>query len=148
MAKVKVQRSAGGITYREVDGQMMVVLIATKEGKVWGLPKGQIEEGEEPTAAALREVREETGLTSELVADLGHIEYWYRDSDSKILFHKFVHFFLLRYTSGDVSQHGWEVDEARWFPVEDALDKISYDDEREVLLRGQERWENLSHEDH
>jgi 8-oxo-dGTP pyrophosphatase MutT (NUDIX family) len=148
MGKVQVQRSAGGVTYREVDGQMMVVLIATKQGKVWGLPKGQIEESEEPLAAALREVREETGLTSECVADLGRIEYWYRDSESTVLFHKFVHFFLFRYTGGDVGQHGWEVDEARWFSIDDAVDSISYDDEREVLLRGRERWESLSHEDH
>jgi len=145
MAKVEVQKSAGGVTYREVDGQMMVVLIATKEGRAWSLPKGQVEENEDPLEAALREVREETGLSSECVADLGHIEYWYRDSDSKILFRKFVHFFLLRYTGGDVSKHGWEVDEARWFSIDDAVDSISYDDEREVLLRGRERWKTLTH---
>jgi 8-oxo-dGTP pyrophosphatase MutT (NUDIX family) len=107
MARVGVQRSAGGVIYQERDGEMWVTLIATKGGRVWGLPKGLIEEGEEPLQAAAREVQEESGLEGESVADLGHIEYWYRDANSKVLYHKFVHYFLLRYTSGDVADHGW-----------------------------------------
>jgi 8-oxo-dGTP diphosphatase len=71
MAKAKVERSAGGVVYRDSEGQMMVVLIATRERAVWGLPKGQIEKHENRLEAALREVREETGLRTEHVADLG-----------------------------------------------------------------------------
>jgi 8-oxo-dGTP diphosphatase len=144
MAKAKVERSAGGVVYRDSEGQMMVVLIATRERAVWGLPKGQIEKHENRLEAALREVREETGLRTEHVADLGYIEYWYRDSDSKVLYHKFVDYFLLRYVSGDVSEHGWEVDEARWLSIDEAMDRISYDNERKVLQRAQQSWGSLS----
>jgi len=146
MARAKVQRSAGGVIYQDREGEMWVALIATKDGKVWGLPKGLREEGEQPLDAAAREVREESGLQGESVADLGPIEYWYRDSNSKVLYHKFVHYFLLRYSGGDVAHHGWEVDDARWFSFRDALDAISYENERQVLLSARERWSNLRRE--
>jgi 8-oxo-dGTP pyrophosphatase MutT (NUDIX family) len=146
MARVDVQRSAGGVIYQKREGEMWVTLIATKGGRVWGLPKGLIEEGEEPLQAATREVREESGLQGESVADLGHVEYWYRDVKSKVLYHKFVHYFLLRYVSGDVADHGWEVDEARWFSFDNALDAISYENERRVLVSGRERWSSLPSE--
>jgi 8-oxo-dGTP pyrophosphatase MutT (NUDIX family) len=146
MARIKVQRSAGGVLYQEREGEMWVALIATKGGSVWGLPKGLIEEGEDPLQAATREVGEESGLQGESVADLGPIEYWYRNSHSKVLYHKFVHYFLLRYVRGDVADHGWEVDEARWFSLDNALDAISYENERRMLVTARERWSSLPRE--
>lgn len=144
MTRATVQRSAGGVIYREREGEMWVVLIATRGGKTWGLPKGLIEKGENPLEAAVREVAEEAGLRGDPVADLGHIEYWYRDFKSKGLYHKFVQYYLLEYVGGDVADHGWEVDEARWFPIGGALETVSYENEREVLSSAQERWRDLS----
>ena len=146
MARVQVQRSAGGVIYQEREGEMWVTLIATKGGRVWGLPKGQMEVGERPLEAAVREVSEEAGLRGEPTADLGQIEYWYRDANSKVLYHKFVHYFLLRYVNGDVANHGWEVDEAHWFSLDNALDTISYENERRVLVTARERWSSLPHQ--
>jgi len=146
MARVKVQRSAGGVIYQDREGEMWVVLIATKGGRVWGLPKGLVEEGEEPLDAATREVREESGLEGDTVAELGQIEYWYRDAKGEVLYHKFVHYFLFRYSGGDVADHGWEVIEARWFSFDDAFDAISNENERQVLLSARERWSNLRRE--
>lgn len=143
MAKARVQRSAGGVICQQRGGEMWVALIATKEGRAWGLPKGLIEKGEKPLATALRETVEETGLQSEPVADLGHIEYWYRDSTTKILYHKFVHYYLLSHTGGDVSEHDWEVDQARWFPIDEAIEQCSYENEREVLAKAKEEWNRL-----
>ncbi len=143
---VRVQRSAGGVIYQERHGGMWVALVATKGGTVWGLPKGLIESGEQPLEAAIREVQEEAGLRGQYVADLGYIDYWYRDSNSKGLYHKFVHYFLLRYVRGEVAQHGPEVDEARWFPVGEALERVSYENERRVLMSGQEGWTRLRRE--
>jgi 8-oxo-dGTP pyrophosphatase MutT (NUDIX family) len=143
MAKASVQRSAGGVVYQDRGGEMWVALIATKEGQAWGLPKGLIEKGEKPLATALRETEEETGLQGEPVADLGYIEYWYRDSATKILYHKFVHYFLLSNTGGDFRDHDWEVDQARWFPVDEAIERCSYENEREVLAKAKEEWNRL-----
>ena len=95
------------------------------------------------SAAALREVMEETGLSGDPEADLGHIEYWYRDSKSQALCHKWVQYYLLRQVGGDVAEHGWEVDEARWFRIDEALDRVSYENEREVLSRAREQWSTV-----
>lgn len=144
MAKAQIQRSAGGVIYQERQGKMWVALIATKEGKVWGLPKGIVERGEKPLETALREVKEESGLQGEPVADLRYIEYWYRDSASKVLYHKFVHYYLLSHTGGDVSEHDWEVDEAQWFTIEEAIERASYESEKDVLSKAREEWNKLA----
>lgn len=143
MAKVQVQKSAGGVVYQVRDGQMWVALIATRGGEVWGLPKGLVEKGEKPLQAALREVKEEAGLRGEPVEDLGYIEYWYRDFAAQVLYHKFVHYYLLSHVGGDISDHDWEVDEARWFPIEDAIERASYENERKVLVKAEDEWRRL-----
>lgn len=130
--------------YQNRGGEMWVALIATKEGTVWSLPKGLVEKGEKPLDTALREVEEEAGLQSEPVVDLQYIEYWYRDSGSKILYHKFVHYYLLSHTGGDVSDHDWEVDEARWFPIDEAIERCSYEKERAVLVKARQEWARRS----
>jgi 8-oxo-dGTP diphosphatase len=144
MARVKVQKSAGGVVYQEKGGKMWVALIATKGGQVWGLPKGLVERGEQPLDTALREVEEEAGLQGEPVADLGYIEYWYRDSKAEVLYHKFVHYYLLSHAGGDVSEHDWEVDEARWFSIEEAIEWASYENEKGVLIKAKEEWDTLA----
>jgi 8-oxo-dGTP pyrophosphatase MutT (NUDIX family) len=144
MTRAVVLRSAGGVIYQEREGEMWVALIATQGGSVWGLPKGMIEEEETPLEAAVREVAEETGLRGDRVADLGYIEYRYRDPESNVLFHKFVDYYLLKYLDGDVRDHGWEADEARWFTIDGALAAASYENERKVLNRAIESWRNLS----
>jgi 8-oxo-dGTP pyrophosphatase MutT (NUDIX family) len=143
VAGAKVQRSAGGVVYRDREGKMWVALIATKGGEVWGLPKGVVEKGENALDTALREVEEESGLRGEPKANLGYIEYWYRDPETRVLYHKFVHYFLLSHAGGDVSEHDWEVDEARWFPIEEAIERVSYENERNVLSRAMEEWGEL-----
>jgi 8-oxo-dGTP pyrophosphatase MutT (NUDIX family) len=117
-----------------------VVLIAT-QGRLavrWGLPKGLIRKSETPDQAAVREVREETGLRAEIEARLPPVDYWFYwkrggVNGTKVRHHKQVDFFLMRALSGDLSDHDAEVLEARWFPLKDALAQLSFDSEREVL---------------
>ncbi len=133
---------------------MYVALIATKgiqpEGSPrrerWGLPKGIVEKGEDPAQTALREVAEETGLSGEIVDKLGYVEYWYRSPEDKILYHKFVDFYLLSYKGGDIREHDWEVEQARWFPVEEAIERAAFDNERDILRKAKERWEQKKDE--
>lgn len=129
--RVKTEISSGGVIYRRNDGKIEIVLISTRGGRTLSLPKGLIEPGENPEQAAIREVQEETGCRGEIEDFLGKIEYWYSLEGAKI--HKFVYYYLIKYTSGDVNLHDREVEQASWFDIEQAIEKASYENEREVI---------------
>jgi len=131
--------SAGGVVYRGAGEDIEVVLASrrTRRGDLaWGLAKGGIEPGESREDAALREVREETGLDATIEADLGDTKYIYVWEDVRI--RKRVHFFLMRHVGGDVDDRDDEMEEIRWFPLERALKRAAYRGEREVLARAAE----------
>lgn len=125
--------SAGGVIYRVTGAQVEVALIATDHGGRWGLPKGHVNRGETAEAAALREVEEETGLSGDIIQHLATIEYWFRAGTSRI--HKYVDLFLIRYSSGEVRPQEAEVDDARWFPLDDAQRLVSFERERDVIAQ-------------
>lgn len=134
--KIKFEVSAGGVIYREEASSLQVCLIATWGGKRWQLPKGLVEKGEPVATAAAREVREETGLEGEVEGQLDQIDYWFvwkEDDGRSVRHHKLVHFFLMRHTGGDTSLHDHEVDEARWFPISEAIKKVAFANERKVV---------------
>ncbi|HVS01818.1 MAG TPA: NUDIX hydrolase [Thermoanaerobaculia bacterium] len=120
--------SAGGLVVRGEE----VLLIAPRRGR-WQLPKGRIEPGEQAAEAAVREVREETGVAGRVVATLPSIEYFYL-APGGIRIAKLVDYYLMDYEDGSASDHDpREVEEARWFPWERALSALTYDNEREVV---------------
>ena len=139
--ETKEQVSAGGVVYRRRGGGTEVALISVGEAARWQLPKGLVGRGESPLEAALREVEEETGLACEVVAELEKVEYWYfsKGGGRRVRFHKFVHFYLMRYVSGDVSGHDDEVNEARWVGIEDAEGMLAFKGERKALAEARER---------
>jgi 8-oxo-dGTP pyrophosphatase MutT (NUDIX family) len=131
--------SAGGVVYRRTDDGLEVVLASrrTRRGDLaWGLAKGGIEDGETKEQAAIREVREETGLTATIEADLGDTKYMYVWEDVRI--RKTVHFFLMRWTGGDPGDRDDEMEEIRWFPMERAMKRAAYRGERDILARAAE----------
>lgn len=130
--------SAGGVIYRLTSQGIEVALIATDSGERWGLPKGHVQRGETAEAAAEREMAEETGLSGKVQQHLATIEYWFRAGPTRI--HKYVDMFLLIYQSGELVPQISEVDDARWFPLEQALALASFDREREVLAQVWELW--------
>ena len=131
--------SAGGVVYRRADEGIEVVLASrrTRKGQLaWGLAKGGIELGETKEDAAIREVREETGMTAEIEADLGDTKYMYVWDEIRI--RKTVHFYLMRHTGGDVDDRDDEMEEIRWFPLERAIKRAAYRGERDMLVKASE----------
>jgi 8-oxo-dGTP pyrophosphatase MutT (NUDIX family) len=86
-----------------------------------------------PEDAALREVREETGLEARVVAPLGDVRYIYQRSGRRIA--KVVRFFLMEATGGSFDDHDHEVEVVRWVPLAEAASTLSYPGEREMVQR-------------
>ena len=142
MSKVptKLQFSAGGVAFRKKEERIEVALISVGEDNRWQLPKGIVDKGESPEAAALREVQEETGVEAEMVDRIDRIEYWYvsKEQGHSIRYHKFVYFYLLRYKSGDVGDHDHEVNEARWVEIDSAIKMLAFESEKRIMAKAKE----------
>lgn len=143
---VVVKRSGGGwemaVIEPQTDASSVRPARKTSRKVVLALPKGLVDAGEKPEQTALREVREETGLTAISITKLADVKYVYVRSwgDGQRVF-KIVSFYLFRYHSGqidDVSREmRVEVKRALWIPLEDAPRKLAYRGERDVVRRAQ-----------
>lgn len=101
------------------------------------LPKGRIKEGETPEQAAIREVREETGLVARVVAPLGAATYAYRDVNTCVS--KQVLYFLMEFVSGDPQPRDEEMRSVRWCPIDEAARTLTFDTERGAVERARTR---------
>jgi 8-oxo-dGTP pyrophosphatase MutT (NUDIX family) len=152
--------SAGGVVLRKEDGAWWVAAIelpvaqaaiaepgkpgvCSKAKAVLCLPKGLIDPGEKALDAALREVREETGITAVPITKLGDIKYVYVRSwgDGERVF-KIVSFYLLRYESGEIDNitddMRIEVGRAKWVPLGDAPKLLAYGGEKQMARQALE----------
>ncbi len=138
--ETKVQISSGGVAYQKTEKGIEVALISVGENERWQLPKGLVDKGEKPEQTAIREVHEEAGLETELEKFLGKVEYWYysKDGENRIRYHKFVYFYLLRTLGGDIKNHDWEVNEARWIDIDQAGNMLAFNNEKEILTKARE----------
>src|SRR5215216_3808714 len=112
----KDQISAGGVAFRRAGREIQVAIVSVKPSLRWQLPKGIVDPGETTEVTALREVREETGIETDLIDLIETVQYWYQriQHGKRIRFHKYVYFYLLRYHAGDVTDHDHEIAESRW----------------------------------
>lgn len=128
--------SAGGLVVSDRPDGRWVVLISRRNAAgalQWTLPKGGLEEGEDHRSAALREVREETGLDCEIVSELGVVDYWFVWRPEEVRYHKFVHYYLMRHLGGDAAPRDDEAEAVEWVPLEEALQRLSHANERELV---------------
>lgn len=138
--------SSGGVLFRKSDEVSEVALVSIRGSGVWSLPKGIIEKDEDQETTAAREVTEETGLKGEILERIGQIAYWYFLKEKTVKVHKTVHYFLMRYISGSTDDHDDEVDEASWVPLDDAVKKLKYRGEKEIMFRAKKMIDEMAEE--
>lgn len=126
------EHSAGGAVFRRV-GSGLEWLVCKHSGyHKWVLPKGLVEEGESVEETAVREVEEECGIKTKIVAKLSEPEkYTYTMNGVKV--DKQVDYFVMEYLSGDIVDHDWEMEEVVWLPFDQALEKLNFHGAKKVL---------------
>ncbi len=123
MGRITFQESAGGVLVEE--GRVLLIRTRTRSGRsVWTFPKGRIQRGEPSWAAALREVREETGYLCRLKRRLKATSYVFRGDRAQV--RKTVHWFLVEPVRKAGMPNPHEVQEAGWFSLPEAYAKLSY----------------------
>jgi len=134
--------SAGGLVYRRRKDGWAVVLAARrhlhKGTLAWTIPKGHVERGESTASAALREVREETGLTAAIDQPLGDVTYWYvrrAEAGETVRVFKRVRFFLMRRLGGRFRDRDEEMEAVRWFCIDQAVVRAAHANERALVQR-------------
>lgn len=129
----RFETSAGGLVVRTAAGEQSAALIGRlgRGGKLrWSLPKGHVEEGETLEQTAIREIREETGITGSIIRALGSVSYTFTADGLRI--HKRVHHYLLRAESGELSDEDVEVSEVAWVPITRLGLVLAYAAERRI----------------
>jgi bis(5'-nucleosidyl)-tetraphosphatase len=128
--------TAGGIVFRRNGDHVVEILLIQDAKDRWTIPKGHIEEGEEPKDTTEREIKEETGLAQVKVLNyLGKINFRYRRQTSLVLMSTEI--FLVK-ALGDTNKlkpEDW-MNGIKWFPAKEALDKIEYEDIGKIILLG------------
>ena len=130
---MKREFSAGGIVFNS-KGQVLVT--QHSQNKHWSFPKGLIDPGQTSEQAALREVREEGGVKAEIIDKVGYSKYVYTLNNEKIF--KVVTFYLMKYLSGDIKDHDWEVSDIGWYDSVDALKQLTFAHDKELLKKALE----------
>ena len=153
--------SAGGVVFRLISGDpnekngtsnqrsnaqysnmsVEVALVGRSHSGIWALPKGTPESGETLEQVAVREVQEETGLEVRLITYIGNISYSF--IHDKIRFQKQVRHFLFEAIGGDTSLHDAEYDRVEWFSIPEALRRLTYQNEVNILTQAEDilqRW--------
>ena len=127
--KNKFIQAAGGLVWDEANGGRQIALVHRPRYDDWTFPKGKLDKGESWRKAARREVQEETGCKARLGKFAGCSCYHFEGQPKVVLY---WHMTLLEDRGFSANE---EVDELRWLSPEQALEKLSYDGERAILMK-------------
>jgi 8-oxo-dGTP diphosphatase len=127
---MKFEFSAGGIVYKRKDGQTFILVAQHSQHHGWVFPKGLIDTGETKQQTAIREVKEETGISGKILKTLTPISYWYVFEGVKIK--KTVYYFVMEYQSGDTEDHDFEMERVEWIPSDKVKERLSYKSDKKV----------------
>jgi 8-oxo-dGTP pyrophosphatase MutT (NUDIX family) len=127
--------SAGGFVISKSDPNLVALMARfNRGGKLeWCIPKGHLEQNETNEQAALREVREETGLVAEIITHLGEVNYQFIQDGKRIA--KTVHVYLMQQTGGELTFENdphKEASELEWVAVSELLARLSHGNEKRI----------------
>jgi 8-oxo-dGTP diphosphatase len=145
---MQFEHSAGGVVYKILktknqkqktknQKQKILWLLVKHSGyHKWVLPKGLVEEGEDPKKTALREVKEEGGVKAKIIKKIPfEVKYFYYRAGEKVF--KKVDFYLMEYQSGDIKNHDWEMEAVEWVDYEEGLRRLAFKGEKKVFQEAQ-----------
>jgi len=133
--RIKHERSAGGLVLKHRAGVYDGLIIGRMLPRIWSLPKGHVEPNEGAEDAATREVFEETGIAAAIIEKLADIRYWFYRN--RVKHSKVVHFYLMRYKSGEPVPQLGEVDETTWLPLDELSAVLTHLNERRLVQLAQ-----------
>ena len=134
------ETTSGGVVFRRQPktGKLQILLMQDAKNR-WTIPKGHVEPGEDPGATAEREIREETGLQDmEVFSWLGKVNFRYRRGHTLVLMT--MHIYLVEGQGDTDKLHPEEwLNDIKWLPASEAVDKIAYDDIGKLILVGMKK---------
>lgn len=134
------ETTSGGVVFRrnKKSNQLEILLIQDAKNR-WTIPKGHVEEGEEPRDTAEREIREETGLQDMKVMNwLGKVNFRYRRSHTLVLMTMHIYLVQGLGDTGKLEPEDW-LNDIKWMSATDAVDKIAYEDIGKLMLVGMKK---------
>ncbi len=134
------ETTSGGIVFRRDAKTKAVQILLMQDAKNrWTIPKGHVEPGEEPKQTAEREIREETGLQEMKVHSwLGKVNFRYRRNRTLVLMTMHIYLVEGLGNTDKLDPEDW-LNDIKWLPATDAVDKIAYEDIGKLILLGMKR---------
>ncbi len=145
--KISREFSSGGVVFKKIKNNVFWLVSRSMPSTlypkaIWRLPKGWIDEGESVENAALREVREETGVEAEIVKKIETIKYFYTHPTRGRVF-KFVTLFLMKWIKDLPEGFDNETSEIAWLPFSEAYIKLTISNEKKVLSKAKDIFNSL-----
>ncbi len=134
------ETTSGGIVFRRNQKNNNLEILLIKDAKNrWTIPKGHVEEGEEPKDTAEREIREETGLQEMLMHDwLGKVNFRYRRNHTLVLMTMHIYLVQGQGNTDRLHPEDW-LSDIQWLPATTAVDSIAYEDIGKLMLLGMKK---------
>lgn len=133
------ETTSGGVVFRRNKAGGLEILLIQDAKNRWTIPKGHVEPGEEPGATAEREIREETGLQDmEVFSWLGKVNFRYRRNHTLVLMTMHIYLVEGRGNTDKLHPEDW-LNDIKWLPATEAVDKIAYDDIGKLILIGMKK---------